>query len=433
MNKQTTTKKYTIINFINDLIKRLRNKSKRRVSDEDDYRNRRKLLFKIEQFPSLLLKDTRERYDLLRKLKSISEDQKWNINPYLVARYAALLARLYIIEDRLHTIRDWVYKNVQVIFIILIGLIYNAYVQFTNFDIPVMYNGVLDYLFDVEHEVAILTLYLLTSSQIAGKIEFRNRLLLILIIITGGLYYLWNTQGEYELIAFGIVGIETIRLISIVLDTLISNGREIYAQRKLSNAIVVHNILLILSEIDDDNKCYLPIHQKQFLLTRLEYAASYLEKGIHRMLKTSDKIANDWNKEQLHQIASALRARKKLIVLSKSDVCKKLRKSLVSFLIHFQRNEWGELDRFEINQQSWKKTMQNQFSIIARTLFIGLLPLGIILILEQIESIKFDGSFLIPSAVAWLFINVLQLDSVAKGKFDTLKNVTEFIKPGKIE
>lgn len=424
------TEKYTIVHWIKDFLERRKVKQKRSSTERAKHRDYLHLLFKVERYSTLLLRETRKRYNLLRKTKSISDEEKSKINRYTVLRYEANLARHYIIEDRYHQIRQWLYDASHLSFFFLVGWFYDLYLHHF-FRIG---SGAGDVLWKTIPGsmlvIPFMLVYQLIFSFAAGRITFYQRVFLMLSVLAGGMYYLsLPALGFSRYVVFAIVGLEVIRSISIILDTLISYGFERHIAKRLPEAIIVHNILLILNKIDavdeKEEQAYLFPSTKQFLLTRLEYAAEFLENHMHPLLRTENKEANEWNKSQMRQIANSLRAKKKLIVLSKADTCKKIRRALIDFLIHFQKDEWGELDKLTLPQMSWRDTLKTQIPMISRNLIFGLLPISILLLVEyfKVVSKPFDES-IIGVAVLWAILNLLWLDPSTKDKVNAMKEAS---------
>jgi len=428
MKKQTDNKKYTLVMFIKNFLKRASRKLKHSSEYQKKRRMQRKFLFKIEHYPTLLSQNIKERYHLLTKLKSIDEDVKSKINHGMVKDYAFRISILNLTEDRLHVLREWLYTIANICFVLSVGVAYLSFAElFFRFGGGNYYSSISNYALRITPVIAYLILYMAIFSFLASKITFTQQIFLEVFIITVGTYYFFNQWAGNRIFIFGVVGIEIIRSLSILIDTVIYIGFERHMRKYLQSEIIVYNILLVMHEID--NGFFSTLYFKNYLATRLEYAASYMENYIYLGLKTKDESVNVWTKEKTRQIASALRAKKKLIFLSKSDTSQKLMRSLSEFLIHFQNNEWSELERLEISEKSWRDNIKSQTPIIARNLLFGLLPLSILLLLPYLHIVaKPFSDSIIGIAILWAIVNLLWLDPSAKEKINAVKDATASFK-----
>lgn len=411
------------------LVNRIRKMVSRFFTNQKEVWTHRILLFKPEHYPTLLSRDIKQRIQMLTSLKSIDEEQKSQIDLKLIKRYAKLLARLNFIEERWHSIRKLLYNMAFFGFILFIG---NIYMSAGIINLFKLYNvhfdfTILSYIMEFAPVIITLLLYRIAFDILSGIVSFRQRLLLIGIVLLGGMFYLTFPWTRYQIYFFGLFGLQIIVFVSIGIDTLIS----LWFDRRINNwhpeTIVVYNILLVMQKLDEG--LLSNFYVKNMFVTRLEYAAYYFENHIFHRLRTPDNETNEWIQERTRQIASALRDKKKWIYTPKPDTSQYLMKSLANFLIHFLRNEWDLLERLDMPKTSRKGIWKEQALTFTRNLIFGLLPIGTLLLLQytKIVSTPFSDS-VIGVATIWAIINILWLDPSAKEKINAVKDATATFK-----
>jgi hypothetical protein len=363
---------------MNRVFKSFRNATIRFWSGQKDYWNHIYLLFRNEHYPTLLSRDIKERYRMLTNLKLIDQERKNEINSHMVMNYSRELARLNFDEERLHALLKIFYRITMFVYILFIGKVF----QIAGISPP---HGMLGSTYPSTFGghirafgpvIAFLLLYSLFVYLVAKRISFSKLLIMYVMFLSLSLSYLSFPFSQYEAYALGLAGFHIIILTAIGLNILITKRYERFVVNKTPESIIVYNLLLVLHRLDDGslNNYY----SKRMFVTRLEYAALFMEKYIYKVLKTSDDEANQWIMEMTRQIAAAIRDKKKWVYTPKPDTAQHLAERLADFLIHFLRNEWDSLDRVEVPKLSQKTSGITQFLTTARSLIFGLLPISIL-------------------------------------------------------
>lgn len=401
-----------------NLINRIRKVVSRIISNQKDLWNYRILLFKPEHYPTLISQDVKERTKTFTQLKTIDKEQKSQIDLKVIRRYARRIAKLNFIEERLHFIRKTLYRFMALMFILFLGRIY--YLPSTI--------ATPNYITEYLPVIASLLLYnvLFHFAQRMWSLKFH--FLFIVGVLAGGLIYLSNLSTGYRIYAFGLAGLQIILLVFIGIDYLISEWANRQINNKFPETIIVNNILIVMKKLDEGmlSNFYL----KTMFVKRLEYAALYLEKYIYEHLKTTDELTNEWIKERTHQIASAIRDKKKWVYTPRPDTSLYLMRSLADFLIHFLRNEWDFLERVDMPKVAQRGIWKAQALALVRNLIFGLLPISTLLLLQytKIVSKPFSDS-IIGIATIWAIVNLLWLDPAIKDKLGAVKDVTGLVSP----
>jgi len=393
-------------------------------SRKDDW-NELILLFKPEHYPTWLSRDLRPRYRLLTELQIIDEERKQRIDHKLVSRCFRKLTKLYFDEERLHQLVTILYRSALFIFILSIGVIYRIAAMKTRALGSVLYPvDFLEYMREFGIVIAFLLLYSLLIYLIAPRMSFRQLLGLYMIVLSSAVVYLSVPFSTHKIYAFGLTGFHIIILTAIGLNQLIRRRYDRYIYNNCPEAIIVFNLLLVMRRLDQGS--LKSFFSKPMLVTRLEYAALFIEKYIYKILKTSDDGTNLWIMERTRQIADGIREKKKWVYTPKPDTAQKLAESLADFLICFLCNEWDSLERVEITKASQKKmnwVMQSYTT--AQNLTFGLLPLGVLLFLQKTDLVAIPISdSIIGIAVIWAIVSLLWLDPSAKDKISALTDAT---------
>jgi len=393
-------------------------------SRKDDW-NELILLFKPEHYPTWLSREFRPRYRLLTELQIIDEERKQRIDHKLVSRCFRKLTKLYFDEERLHQLVTILYRSALFIFILSIGVIYRIAATKTKALGSILYPvNFLEYMREFGIVIAFLLLYSLLIYLIAPRMSFRQLLGLYMIVLSSAVVYLSVPFSTHKIYAFGLTGFHIIILTAIGLNQLIRRRYDHYIYNNCPEAIIVFNLLLVMRRLDQGS--LKSFFSKPMLVTRLEYAALFIEKYIYKILKTSDEGTNLWIMERTRQIADGIREKKKWVYTPKPDTAQKLAESLADFLICFLCNEWDSLERVEITKASQKKmnwVMQSYTT--AQNLTFGLLPLGILLFLQKTDLVAIPISdSIIGIAVIWAIVSLLWLDPSAKDKISALTDAT---------
>ena len=381
------------------------------------------LLFKREPYPTLLSEDLKRRYRLLTRLHIIDEERKKQIDQRLVMRYSRLITRLNFEEERLHAIVTSLYRTIMLVFILLVGKLYQMTGTTLVRDIDPFPTTFIGYISEFGSVVVFLLLYSLFIFILARSVKFARLLILYVVALSLSIFYLSLPFTSYKVYAFGLVGFHTIILTAVVINRLITQRYERFFFDKTPESIIVFNILFVLHKLDEGS--LKSFYSKPMFVTRLEYAALYMEKYIYKVLKTSDEETNQWIMERTRQIASGIRDKKKWVYTPKPDTAQYLAESLADFLIHFLRNEWDSLERVETPKVPQKRSWIMQSAAIARSLIFGLLPISILLLFQEtsIVPVPFSDS-MIGIAVIWAIVSLLWLDPSAKDKIGALKDAT---------
>jgi hypothetical protein len=412
---------------MNRFFKKIWNAIGRFLQTQKDYWNHLVLLFKREQYPTWLSQDFKSRYRMLTRLKIIDEERKKQIDHHLVMSCSRRLAKLSFDQARAHETVTIVYRTTILLFILFVGKVYqvagiNLHTLRSN-DYPSAFFG---YFHQFGFVIAFLLLYSLFIHFFVWKISFGRLSAFYIIVLVLSILYISLPFTSYKIYAFGLVGFHIIILAAMGSNGVIRRGYDRYIDNQHPETIIIFNVLFVMQKLDEGNlKSY---YSKSMLVTRLEYVALYIEKYLYKLLKTSDEEANEWMMERTRLIASGIRDKKKWIYTPKPDTAKQLADKLADFLILFLRNEWDALERVETPKPSQKRNWIRQASTATQGLVFGLLPISILLLLQNtnIVTVHISDS-IITIAVIWAIVSILWLDPLAKDKIGALKDAKDII------
>jgi hypothetical protein len=381
--------------------------------------------FRREHYPTLIGQEAKSRYKIFRELKSISTAKKKQIGNKIIRSYSVKLAYVNFLEDRLHEVREFLYRFASIAFFFFIGLAAHKYLGYKTL------GGITPLSYVIRFAPTILILFIIRNifGAISRRITFGQRLLLLTFSLIITLIYMGSTYTAYRVLFFGVLGFLVITIVSIAIDTIILLWAERYVNQNHPQAIVTHNLLLVLSGIEKEDKRLSELEFRKWCAKRLEYAATAIEVHIQRRLRTSDRLLNDWFSERTYQIACAIRDKKKWVYMQKPDTAEKLTTSLAKFLVNFLSNEWDSLEKIDVPMKSWRDDWKAQLILAVRTLVVGFLPITILYATQffRLVAQPFD-EYVVSIAMFWALLNLLwAIDPTLRDKIGTLKDATGFI------
>jgi hypothetical protein len=380
-------------------------------------------LFRRENFPPFS-QDLKWRFRLCDELAIVEDLKQRAADQQLFKQYSIQISKTYLLSARLRAIRAFLYELSSLLFIFLVGFLYYRFLGNPN---QVSFSPG-TYLIQFGPEILLLLFLWVCSDMVLAKLSVRDRLIIILAILFISSLYLTVLKTKYTALAFGVAGIFSILAVSIAVDAFIFTVTEYYADHRYPEALVIHNLLLILSKIESNSDLPASLDFKVRCPVRLEFAALAFEKHLYARLKTHDRNFNDWFQERCAQIACALREKKKWVLTPKPDTPKWLAQSLAEFVIHFMHNEWDLLDRMELPKKSLKDKFLDRTWIIVRTLVVGFLPITVLFLLQDRQIIPVNNN-LIGITLTWAVVNLLWVDPTTKEKISAMKDLTGMMQP----
>jgi hypothetical protein len=362
---------------------------------------------------------------MFKELKSISTVKKRQIGNKLVRSFAVQLAYSSFLDKRLHEVRKMFYRLACVTFFLLVGVAAYQYQGYKTLGGMTLVN----YIIRFGPTIVILFLSWSLFEAFSRRVTFKQRLTLLAIALIASILYLTSSNTAFRITAFGLLGFFLLTVISIFIDTLISIWAEQRANRNYPQAIVTHNIVMVLYGIEKEKNLLSDLEFRKWCVQKLEYAATAIEIHIKRRLKTSDRDLNAWFNKTTCQIACSIREKKKCFYMPEPNTLERLTASLVKFLVNFLRNEWDSLEKADIPKTSMRDTWKTQLGLMLRTLIVGFLPIAI-LYFAQFSNIMTRpfNEYLISIAMLWALLNVLwAFDPSLRDKIGALKDTTTFI------
>ena len=140
----------------------------------------------------------------------------------------------------------------------------------------------------------------------------------------------------------------------------------------------------------------------------LEIAAAAVEHGLRRRLSCGDADTAAWWRTVCGEVAAALRAKKRLVLMWPSDVTSQMRKWTLAQLALAARGRWESMDR-EKPPARPPEAPKAQILRAARSLGIAFVPLALLYAAQRMLQLPDDTAlgYAKLTAIVWAIVSVL--------------------------
>ncbi|HEV2582588.1 MAG TPA: hypothetical protein VGT44_17150, partial [Ktedonobacteraceae bacterium] len=243
-------------------------------------------------------------------------------------------------------------------------------------------------------------------------------------------YYFWFLSDSSNLLNYFLASIliDFIFLVTCALIIVISGISgflilNMIPEKRYPMAVVVDSLLTILRDLPADVRA--TDQRRQLYL--LEKAARHLEHYLCKKVPSGDTATDMWTRENAHQIAAALRDKKKWIITPKPDTNSCLVLSIGTTFNHVITGNLDALERMQPEKFSHPRSWLTRIIKIIRTLFIAFLPpaaLWAIQLTPLAGLIAPARTYLLFGVLAWAVVTILrELDPDFSQKISTIRDM----------
>lgn len=423
-----------LMNLVAEIQKKLRRSSETLKQMREQAK--RSSLFRRERYPTYISKMTKWRINVLRRTKFLNQSQKDAMMPK-ARRLMIKLSRLNLIIERISYFWSLIQGIIILLFLSSSGVLGLRSISMNPWDHWYFWNvSTPNLMANLFIGPILLFLYIFITNDInrikspdirlsKARIELLVSSLGIAILIS---FSRWISLNSATLLVyillFGVCGFRLIFYINGILDTLLASLFEVVGYRKVPEAIVAHNILLILGEIEKNPNVLSELEFKKWASTRLDYVAFAINRDIPSFLKTKNTEFNETARQALQKIANSVIEKKLWILTPKGDTSEYLGSYLAIFLLNFVKGDWDLLERLASSRLTLSERWSKRYLPILRTMTFISIPIIAYWLLNILRLINqpWAGN-IVGYIILWALINVFWLiDPTAKEKIGSFKD-----------
>jgi len=223
--------------------------------------------------------------------------------------------------------------------------------------------------------------------------------------------------------------IAVINIVGFLAIVLVSSGKFLLDKAFIDNypdAFLIEKTIKIVEQLNKGGKLWLDIESRQSLMFLFESVARCIENQLYKKLDPNDAITNDWFRKVTKEIATAVRAKKALVLIPKENARQLLSTYFQEMLTAVGRGSWEELERIEPTQVSFKIVWHERIVNFIKTLITGGAPV-LTLYLVQKTNLALNSPMLdyaTAIAILWaLFTLIVAFDPSFTLKIEALKGI----------
>jgi hypothetical protein len=151
---------------------------------------------------------------------------------------------------------------------------------------------------------------------------------------------------------------------------------------------IIHNLLKIIWLAEEDSGHSTETQKRKYQIFLLEKTAQSIEKDLPRILRGGDIATDTWVKETMKQVGTALREKKKSLLIPKKESSTSFINDIASTLNHIADGSWGDLEKIEpvkLTRSELRSSFLNFLSKMLKAILIGAIPLMGFLVFEQTQ------------------------------------------------
>ena len=188
---------------------------------------------------------------------------------------------------------------------------------------------------------------------------------------------------------------------------------------------LIGSLLQVLSIIENKSSEWSDCALKCSLMRQMEIAATCIQYGLVRRLRSGDIITDAWMRGRAEDTAAAFRRLKRWILTPKADTQEYFIERIVMSFVHAVEGDWDALERVTPDSLTRPQRLARIVSLL-RAVFIAALPI-LILKVPQVRNMVPGGSVadsLNAGAVIWgVFSLLAAIDPLLSVKLTMLKDV----------
>lgn len=201
------------------------------------------------------------------------------------------------------------------------------------------------------------------------------------------------------------------------------------------DAVIVDNLLEVLSLIERRHSNWTDVTVKQQLIRKLEETATCMEKHLAELLRSRDRRTDTWIEDSAEQIATGIRELIKWVFSPKNDTVEQLTRTVTNYFVYAARGDWDSFDRIAIEKLSRPELLRTKLKSTGRALLLAAIPILVLSVVKRINLIQEPiNSYLTVGAYIWAAITLLsQTDPSYSTKLTAIKDISQLVFPGRGE
>ncbi len=376
------------------------------------------------------------------QLKSLGDDVKQEFRS-LINDYQTQLANFHILARSANAIIPILLPLLS-----LISLFCSIYVFIEKFNIfSINIISIILLFFSTILILIVLTCLALLPGLLkinSASIDSIWTILLILVCLSISYVYFMSTNRPFKIITYSLIiamltegifwiGFYTALTLMVLFRMIIKRWYLVHYPL----AILVDRLILILHDAEEHPGKSINLDYRQQQISRLEEAAKAIGHYIPHQIQCRDTFTFLWLRKVSHQMATALRAKKRWILMPTENTHEDFIDHIADTLTDVLNGNWDALQKMDLEkllkdeELTHPQVWGSRIISLSKAILVALLPIGLFLGIHQYSPILIPSIYsysVIIGLLIWATLIIgRELDSDLSSKIGMFKDITSVL------